>query len=85
MNGDVNSQNVRQYALVGEPSNFHYHRPDSTHKLTVWAGCCGNGEFLGPFFIGGNLNRKTYLEPINDEIISQLTEIFANHFDKGSF
>ena len=83
MNGDVNSQNVRQYALVGESPNFHYHRPGVTHKLTVWAGCCGNSEFLGPF--GGNLNRNTYLELFNDEIISQLNEIFANHFDKGSF
>ena len=87
MNGEVNSPNVCQYVPVGEPPNFYYHRPDSHQELTLWAGFCENGEFLGAFFIDGNLNGNTYLQLIIDGIIPQLIEILANqfYFDSGSF
>ena len=58
MNGKVNTQNVRHYAPKGEVPDFHYDLNESREKLTVWAGLCGNGLVIGPFFIEGNLNRQ---------------------------
>ena len=56
MNGKVNTQNVREYAPVGNPPPFTYDVNSSREKLTVWAAIIGNGTLIGPFFIDGNLN-----------------------------
>ena len=41
-----------------EPPGFYYHRPDLRQKITVWTGYCGNGQFLSPFFVEGNLDEN---------------------------
>ena len=46
MNGEVNTQNVREYAPRGNVHNFYYDRNDSRTKITVWVGLCGNGALL---------------------------------------
>ena len=50
MNGEVNTHNVRQYAPKGQPPAFNFQRNGSRAKLTVWAGLCGNGLIIGPYF-----------------------------------
>ena len=37
MNGEVNTQNVRQYAPKGHSPAFNYERSNSRVHLTVWA------------------------------------------------
>ena len=54
MNNKVNTQNIREYAPLGNPPAFNYDVNGSQEKLTVWAAVCGNGSLIGPFFIDGN-------------------------------
>ena len=76
MNGSVNTHNIIEYAPRGEPPNFTYDIPSSREKVTVWAGLCGNGSILGPFFFDANVNGLTYLNLINDEIVPQMMQIY---------
>ena len=55
LNGEVNTQNVRQYAPRGNRLNFVYDRRDSRQKWTVWIGLCGNGLFVGAVFFDGKI------------------------------
>jgi hypothetical protein len=75
MNGEVNSNNVRQYAPRGNPPDFHFDRRDERRKVTVWMGICGNGATLGPFFFARNVDGNAYLDLLNDYIIPQLIEL----------
>ena len=56
MNGEVNTHNVRQYAPKGQPPASNFQRNGSRAKLTVWAGLCGNGLIIGPYFFERNVN-----------------------------
>ena len=38
----------------------------------MWAGLCGNGTIIGPFFFDVNINGQTYLNVINEEIVPQM-------------
>ena len=49
MNGEVSTQNVRQYAPKGLPPAFNFERSNSRVQLTVWAALCGNGVIIGPY------------------------------------
>ena len=72
MNGQVNSHNVVQYAPKGEAPDFHYDRNNSREKVTVWAAVCGNGTILGPYFFDANMNGQTYLNMINDDVVTEM-------------
>ena len=51
LTGQVNTHNVRHYAPKdGEHPSFNFDKNRSRDKLSVWAGVCGNGALLGPFF-----------------------------------
>ena len=76
MNGSVNTHNVVEYAPRGEPPNFNYDVPSSRAKVTVWAGLCGDGSILGPFFFDRNVNRETYINMLNEQIVPQMQELF---------
>jgi hypothetical protein len=81
--GEVNSQNVRQYAPKGHPPEFNFNRSDSRTKLTVWAGLCGNGVILGPFFFDGNVDGVADLQMLHEYVLPLLAEHFRNQFENG--
>ena len=75
MDGKVSSQNVRAYALKGQPphtANFDVNF--NRQKLHVWAGICGNGTLLGPYFFDRNVNGRTYLDMLNTNVFPQLQQ-----------
>ena len=57
------------YAAKGEAPNFNFDVNFERGKLIAWAGLCGNGGILGPFFFDGNVNGRSYLEMINNLIL----------------
>ena len=44
--------------------------------MNVWAGLCGNGLLLGPFFFERNLNGIGYLQILNKQVIPEVIENF---------
>ena len=74
MNGQVNTQNVREYAASGQPPEFNFDVNISREKLTVWVGLCGNGQIIWPFFFNRNIDGLNYLQMINDDVIPQLQQ-----------
>ena len=76
MNGQVNTQNVREYAAAGQPPEFNFDVNISRDKLTVWMGLCGNGQTIGPFFFNRNIDGLNYLQMINNDVIPQLQQHF---------
>lgn len=66
MNGRVNTHNIRMYAPKGNPPAFNFDVSSDRRKLSVWAGICGNGTLVGPYFFEGNVNGRTYLEMFNN-------------------
>ena len=85
MNGEVNTRNVRQYAPKGQPPAFNFQRNDSHAILTVWAGLCGNGLIIGPYFFEGNANGIAYLRMLNEFVFPQLALHFNNQYWEGMF
>ena len=87
MNGQVNTQNVREYAAVGtvgQPPEFNFDVNISREKLTVWVGLCGNGQIIGPFFFNRNIDGLNYLQMINNDVIPQLQQHFQRQAE-GAF
>ena len=72
MNGEVNSQNVRQYAPRGERPDVNYDVNDCRARMTVWVGICGNGRLLDLFFLEGNVNGERYLQMLNEDVSRNL-------------
>ena len=62
LNGQINSQNVRRYALRGNHPEFTYEVSERREKCTVWIGLCGNGTLIGPLFFARNMNGLTYID-----------------------
>ena len=85
MNGEVNTQNVRQYAPKGHPPTFNFERSNSRKHLTVWAALCGNGMIFGPYFFEQNVNGITNLRMFNEFVFPQLVEHFNNQHWEGRF
>ena len=79
MNGEVNSQNVRQYAPRGEGPDVNYDLNDIRARI------CGNGSLLRPCFLEGNVNRARYLQMLNEDVFPELVHIFADQFLNGHF
>ena len=82
MNGKVNTHNLRCYAPKGDNPGFNYDVNSERRKLTVWAGLCGNGQLVGPFFFDGNVNGRTYLEMLNEYILPALLEAYQNNLNQ---
>ena len=76
MDGRVCSRNIREYVPRGQPPVYNYERNSSREKVNVWAGLCGNGTIVGPFFSDVNVTGQVYLNLINEEIIPQVMESF---------
>ncbi len=68
----MNTQNVREYARIGQPPEFNFGVNMSRQKLTVWWGLCGNGQVVGPFLIERNVDGNRYLQMI----INNVGEVF---------
>ena len=75
MNGEVNTENARQYAPKGHPPAFNFEQHVSRAKLTVWATLCGNGVLLGPYFFRENVNGQAYLSMLNEFVFRYLLRI----------
>ena len=85
MNGEVNTQNVHQYAPKGHPPAFNFERNNSRAKLTVWAALCGNGVVLAPYFFDGNVTGIAYLRMLNEFVFPQVAQHFNNQHWEGLF
>ena len=85
MNGKDNTQNIREYAHLGNPPTFNFDVNGSREKLTVWAAVCGNGSPIGPFFIDGNLNGNIYYEMLVERVFPALMENFEDQFEEDHF
>ena len=48
-----------------ENIHFNFDKNSSRQKLSVWAGVCGNGTLLGPFFFERNVTGQANLEILN--------------------
>ena len=79
LNGKVTTHNVREYAPKGNPPDFFFDVNSSRSKVTVWAGLCGNGVIVGPYFFEGNVNGIAYLRMLNENIIPALIHEFGNY------
>ena len=78
MNGEVNTENARQYAPKRHPPAFNFGRHVSRAKLTVCAALCGNGVLLGPYFFRENVNGQAYLNMLNEFVFPILAVYFEN-------
>ena len=76
MNRQVNTHNVREYAVVRQSPEFNYEVNISRDKLTVWIGLCGNGQIIGQFFFERNVTGQVYLQMIDNDVVSQLEQCF---------
>ena len=82
MNGVVNTWNVSEYALKGQPpEDFLYDRNESRETIMVWGGMCGNGMYgngllFGPSFIEGNLTGAKYQDLLVEQVFSCLDGAF---------
>ena len=85
MNGEVNSQNVREYTPQGERPDINYDINASRERCTVWVGLCGNGTLLGLFFFQGTVTAASYLRMLNEETFPQLADPFGDQFVNGHF
>ena len=84
MNGQVNTNNVREYAAAGQPPEFNFDANISQQKFTVWIGLCGNGQIIGPFFFDRNVNGRNYLQMLNNDVVPQLQQHFQIQIE-GAF
>ena len=82
LNGRVNTHNVRMYAEKGNPPSFNYDTSSNRNKLNVWAGICGNGTLVGPFFFDGNVNGERYLNLINNFVLPQLLRVYNGDIER---
>ena len=70
MDGSVNTQNTRMWS-INPPEENVSEKSIRREKLSVWAGLCGNGIVIGPFFYDVNLT-ELYLKMLNESIIPSL-------------
>lgn len=86
MDGQVYNHNMVYYAEKGNPPEFYFDRNNSREKVTAWAGLCGNGDIMGPFFFDENVTGARYLNMINDDLVPDLMQHFNfNIFGQNLF
>lgn len=90
LNYSPNTQIHRYYApKTHVPQENLFERSMNREKLSVWAGLCGNGSIIGPFFNENNFNSERYLEMLNNEndgapahrnniVKTRLSEVFTH-------
>lgn len=66
LNGNVNRHNCRYWTDVN-PHWVREHHTQHPEKLNVWLGIVRD-QFIGPFFIDGNLNAEVYQEMLEHQI-----------------
>lgn len=76
LNGEVTTNNVRMYAPKGQAPDFYYEKRSDRRKINVWAGLCGNGDVVGPYFFDQNMNGRTYLAMLNNFVLPNLARIY---------
>lgn len=82
LNGSVNRHNCRYWC----DSNPHWMREQHTQhpeKVNVWLGIVG-GQFVGPFFIDGNLNADEYRRMLEHQIVPAVA-LASNDFNQVWF
>ncbi len=84
MEGVVNTQNTRHWSIEA-PEGYVYEKSIRREKVSVWAGVCGNGNVLGPFFYDATLTGDIYLEMLEDLIIPSIQEVYGNGFNRACF
>ena len=75
MDGSVNTQNTRFWSENLPEGNF-FERSIRREKLSLWAGVCGNGCVIGPFFYEGTLTAIKYEEMFDDRILPSIREAY---------
>ena len=85
MNGLVNTHNVRCYAPRGQNPELFYDRNECRMTLMVWAGLCGNGSMIGPFFFDGSVSGESYLAMLNENVLPELMRIYNHRFHNDHF
>ena len=77
MDGTVNTQNTRFWS-ENRPEGFVFEKSIRREKLSLWAGVCGNGCVIGPFFYEGTLTGIKYGEMLEDRILPSIREAYGN-------
>jgi hypothetical protein len=70
LNNEPNIQNTRQWAQEN-PHLLTQSKTQYPQRVNVWAGIIGQ-NYVGPFFIDGNLNGEKFLDLLRNSIIPQL-------------
>lgn len=79
MGGIVNTQNTRRWS-TDPPEGNVFEKSIRRDKISVWAGLCGNGTVIGPFFYDVNLTGDLYLEMLDELIIPAIQQAYGNNF-----
>ena len=79
MNGTVNTQNTR-YWSEHRPAGNVFETSLRRGKVSVWAGICGNGAVIGPFFYDGALNGYAYNNMLQENIITSIRRTYGVRF-----
>ena len=77
MDGCVNSHNTR-YWSDQQPEENVFEISMRREKISLWAGVCGNGRVIGPFFYEGTLSGNKYGEMLDDMIMPSIREAYGN-------
>ena len=73
----VNTQNIRFWS-ENRQEGFVFEKSIRREKLSLWAGVCGNGCAIGPFFYEGTLTGIKYREMFYDRIFPSIPEAYGN-------
>ena len=57
-------------------SQIYTDRNSPRQKVSVWAGICGNGTLVGPYFFQNNANGRNYLEMLENFVFPVLVRNF---------
>lgn len=77
MDGTVNTQNTRFWS-ENQPEGNVFEKSIRRDKLSLWAGVCGNGRIIGPFFYEGTLTGIKYEEMIDNRILPSIREAYGD-------
>ena len=85
MNGEVNAQNVRQYAPKGHPPTFNYKNEQFSSTPDGLGSTLWQRFDLWASFLEMNVNGIAYLRMLNEFVFPQLAENFTNQYREGVF
>jgi len=76
LNGTVNRHNCRYWSQIN-PRWMEEVKTQKPQKVNVWTGIVGH-NFIGPFFINGNLTSEVYLNLLVENVIPQLEVLYPD-------